>query len=248
MHVLLTRPSLQAEAMRPSLEEKGYRVSVEPVLDVSPVDFSHEALRESKAIVVTSVYASLRIAEVSSIGRTVPIYAVGAGTAAPLHRAGFSCVHEAAGDAPSLLDLILKKRAASEGRITYLSGRDITEDMAAALERHGHDARRVVAYKATPARSLSPATQDMLRRGDIDCVVFMSYRTAHFFTALCEEAGLSPCLQTISAAAMSEKVASGLCRTDWRETGIAANPSREAMIDLLAALRGQGSHGQARPL
>lgn len=243
MHVLLTRPTLQAEAMRPSLEEKGHRVSVEPVLDVSPVDFSHEALRDSRTIVVTSVHASLRIAELPSIDRTVPIYAVGAGTAAPLHRAGFACVHEAAGDAPSLLDLILKKRSASEGRITYLSGWDITEDMAAALKRHGHDAQRLVAYRATPAKSLSPATQDMLRRGDIDCILFMSYRTAHFFTLLCDKAGLSPCLRTISAAAMSEKVARGLCRTDWRETGIAANPSREAMVDVLTALAGQGARG-----
>ncbi|TCO68706.1 uroporphyrinogen-III synthase [Rhodovulum euryhalinum] len=248
MHILLTRPALQAKTMKLPLENMGLQVSLAPILDVSDVDFSPETLEASKAFVVTSVYASLRIAGEPSACRTVPIYAVGAGTAAPLRRAGFTCVHEAAGDATSLLDLILKKRNPSEGRITYLSGWDITEDMARALERHGHDARRVVAYRATPAKSLSNATRELLRRGDIDCIVFMSYRTAHFFTALCEEARLSACLQTMTAAVLSEKVASGLDRKGWRKIRVATAPSQEAMIDILASARDQGFQEHSTPL
>ncbi|MDK3075658.1 uroporphyrinogen-III synthase [Sedimentitalea sp. JM2-8] len=237
MHVLLTRPSFQAELTRPLLEQRGCEVSVEPVLNVSSADPGRDALRDADIFVVTSVYASLHIVDAGFLKKTTPIYAVGAGTAAPLRQAGFSQVFQADGDAESLLHLILKEVRPTDGAIAYLSGRDITTDIAQDLVSRGYRARRIVVYGAAPARRLSDATQDLIRRRSIDCVIFMSYRTAHFFTELCHSAGLSDCLGSVTAAALSDKVASGLEGDRWKEVLVAEAPSSDAIITLLCPSR-----------
>lgn len=237
MHVLLTRPSLQAELMRPLLEEIGCKVSAEPILNVSFEKLRSAELQACGAIVVTSVYASLQIVNAFSVKETTPIYAVGAGTAEPLRRAGFSQVFQASGDAVSLLDLILKEFKPTDGTITYLSGRNITRDIAQDLVSRGYTARRVVTYKADPSQTLSETTRKLLRQQSIDCVVFMSYRTAHYFTELCHSAGLSACLKSMTAATLSEKVSSGLVRAQWKEVKVADAPSNDAIVDLLCSKR-----------
>lgn len=233
MHVLLTRPSLQAELMRPWLEERGCMVSVEPVLNVSSADPSPHVMRGADIFVVTSVYASLHVVNAGFLNKNTPIYAVGAGTAAPLILAGFSQVFQADGDAKSLLDLIMKKVRPSDGTITYLSGQNITTDIAQDLISRGYKARRVVVYKAEPARALSGTAQDLIRSRSIDCVVLMSYRTAHFFTHLCRSAGLSECLGFVTAATLSDKVAGGLKRDQWKEVQVAEVPANDSIIDLI---------------
>ncbi|WP_299793963.1 uroporphyrinogen-III synthase [uncultured Marivita sp.] len=149
--------------MRPSLEKKGYKVSLEPVSDVSSTDPNHDALRETDIFVVTSVYASLHLINAGMMAKTTPIYAVGPGTAAPLRKAGFSKVFQAEGDAKSLLSLILKNVTPTDGTIFYISGQDITADIAQLLVDRGYDAKRVVVYEARPSRALSAHTQDLLR-------------------------------------------------------------------------------------
>ena len=237
MHVLLTRPSFQAELMRPLLEQRGCTVTVEPVLNVSSTSPSLDALRGADIFVVTSAYASLHIVNANFLTKSTPIFAVGAGTAAPLRQAGFSQVFQADGDAKSLLDLILKEIRPMDGLITYLSGQDITTDMAQDLVCRGYKARRVVVYKAEPAHTLSLTTHNLIRRRIIDCVVFMSYRTAHFFTGLCHQSGLSDCLGSVTAAALSDKVASGLEQNQWKEVLVAHAPSNDAIINLLCPSR-----------
>ena len=141
------------------------------------------------------------------------------------------------GDAKSLLDLILKEVRSTDGTITYLSGQDVTSDMAQDLVSRGYKARRVIVYKAEPARTLSDTAQGLIRKRSIDCVVFMSYRTAHFFTELCHSAGLSDCLGSVTAAALSDKVASGLEGDRWQEVLVAEAPSKDAIINLLCPSR-----------
>lgn len=235
MHVLLTRPSLQAKLMRPLLEQRGCEVSVEPVLNVSLAELKNGELQRADIFVVTSVYAALQIVNADDLKKTTPIYAVGAGTAAPLHQAGFSRVFHAAGDAASLLDLILKEVRPTDGAILYPSGRDITTDIAQTLVSRGYNARRIVAYQAEPAHALSDAARDLIRRRRIDCAVFMSYRTARIFTELCHSAGLSDCLGSMTAAVISDKVAGGLTGARWKEVLVARAPSNDGILDLLCA-------------
>ena len=233
MHVLFTRPSFQAELMRPCLEQRGCKVSVEPILNVSSAGPNTDAFRGADIFVVTSIFASLYIVNAGFLKTTTPIYAVGAGTAAPLRQAGFSRIFQADGDAKSLLDLILKEVRPTDGTITYLSGHNITADIAQDLVCRGYKARRVVVYKAEPAQTLSEATRDLISRRSIKCVIFMSYRTADFFTELCHSSGLSDCLGSATAAVLSDKVASGLIWNQWNEVQVAAAPSNDSIIDLV---------------
>lgn len=132
---------------------------------------------------------------------------------------------------------LLKEVRPTDGTIAYLSGRDITTDIARDLASRGYRARRIVVYKAAPAHRLSDATQDLIRGRSIDCVVFMSYRTAYFFTELCHSAGLVDCLGSVAAAALSDKVASGLESDRWKEVLVAEAPSNDAIINLLCPSR-----------
>ena len=84
MHILLTRPYEQALETRRQLIDIGCRVSLTPVLDIVPVQYSQEVYKNSKGFVVTSVHASQQIAKQQDLDRETTIYAVGTATAKPL--------------------------------------------------------------------------------------------------------------------------------------------------------------------
>lgn len=233
MHVLLTRPYLQSVEMKRQLEEIGCRVSIEPVLEISPVQYSPEIYKNSKAFAVTSLHASSEVARQNGIDKSIPVYAVGSATAKPLREAGFKHVFEANGNAKSLLTFIREQHKPEDGMITYLSGWHITQDLARVLAMEGYKAQRVVSYKANPVKNTSPATKSMIRHNDIDMVILMSYRTGYNFSTLCNQAHIGRSLQKMTAAVLSEHVASSLNKVKWKKVCTAEEPSKKALIEMI---------------
>lgn len=238
MHILLTRPYFQSLATQKELEASGNTVSFSPVLNIQQCEYDDTIFENSAAFVVTSANAAIQLCMRDEIDLSLPVYAVGPATAAPLINAGFINVHIGEGDAEGLIPIILKRQTRSQGVITYLSGQNVTEDIADTLQKYDYQARRVIAYKASPIQRLPDTTQALFKQGNIGIVVFMSYRTALHFTQLIEDAGLSNQLRHINAICMSEQVVTGLNTQDWQDIYVPQAPSLPAIYAEISRLTG----------
>lgn len=223
--------------MTKSLEQIGYSVTIEPILEIIPVRFQKDIFKWSKAFIVTSKHASSQIANFKGIDKSIPIYTIGSGTAESLIVEGFTNVHIATVAAKSLLDLIQNKQKLADGLITYLSGWNITQDLAHFLAMNGYKAQRVVCYKALQSQKLSPLTHELIKRKEIDCILFMSGRTADAFCNICNNNGLSKHLKSIIAVTMSEEIGNAIRKQKWQDIKVAKHPSTEAILETFSDIK-----------
>lgn len=238
MHVLLTRPYTKSIETKRQLEVIGCSVSIEPVLDISPVRHSADIYKNSKGLILTSFHASAQILQLEDkIDKNTAIFAVGEATARPLHDAGFKNVFVARGDAKSLLPVIKENYKPEDGLITYLSGWHITQDLAKSLAMEGYEAQRVVIYKANLIDDLSSLTKAEIMREEIDCVIIMSNRSARQFCKMCYEAKIIKHLNRIIALTMSEEIAKNIEGIKWKDIKTAQDPSMQSIIDTLTSLK-----------
>lgn len=231
MHVLITRPHFQAQEMKRQLDYLGCQVSIDPLLEVEPVNYNEKIYHNSSALVVTSLQASLRIVQADPIDKSKPIYAVGDATAAPLKRNGYENVLVASGDAQSLIKLVLEKHAPSDGLITYLSGWHITQDLAWFLAMQGYSAQRVVCYKTHLVGHFAETTLLLLEREKINVIVFLSARTAQAFSRLSMKHNLSSKLHNVTGIVFSENIVDALPANRFREIIITNSYTQNAVYE-----------------
>lgn len=148
------------------------------------------------AWVVTSARAVAALAageaELLAALRTCLVFAVGEGTAAALHVAGFSHVVAADGDQVSLAALIAL-RAPQQGvtKLIHLAGSVTVADLAVALRQAPLDVQTHVVYEAV-LNDVPPALADALSHGAITDVILLSARVAqHLGAAMRAQAGAS---------------------------------------------------------
>lgn len=237
MHVLLTCPYTQALEMKSQLEMMGFKVAIEPILEISFINYNKHIYKNSKALIFTSIHASSQVASFGEADLSVPIYTIGPETSRPLKEVGFTRIYEGNGTGQDLLNLILKRAHPSDDLITYLSGWHVMQDIAKVLAINGYKAQRVVTYKATPKDKLTEETIELLVNRQLNCGVFMSYRSAYYFSMLCKDASLARYFTTMEAIASSLEVAKDLSSLKWRKITIAERPSRESLIDTLCRVR-----------
>ena len=101
-------------------------------------------------------------------------------------------------------------------------------------------------YATSQALQLSEETAGLLRRGEIDAVLFMSARTADAFSELVAAAGISDSCKTARSLSLSAKIAARVRHLPWIVSLTAASPTREGILRAVDGL--EAGHGaQALP-
>jgi len=229
LRVLITRPVAEAQALARRLEALGHDLAIEPLLMIEPLPVALD-LDGVQAIALTSAHAAPAL----GAARHLPVFAVGAASAAAARAAGCLRVESAGGDAESLARLIVASCRPQRGSILHPSGAEVRPGLAEALSVAGFRVLRREVYRAWPAQVLSAGTVAALREG-IDAVLLLSPRTARIFAELAQRHGVERCLGATDALCLSAAVADA-CRTlAWRCVRIAARPDQDALVDLLEA-------------
>src|SRR5262249_31468925 len=146
MHLLVTRPSPDAERTAQALRERGHRVTLAPVLQLEIIEVT---LGDGPytAVVMTSANAARAIAQHPRRASltALPVFTVGPHTAAAARRIGFARVTSADGALPDLARLTAASLPA--GRWLYRAAEQRAGDLASMLaaDRFGIDT--VVAYR-----------------------------------------------------------------------------------------------------
>jgi uroporphyrinogen-III synthase len=248
MHLIVTRPQPDAEALQRKLEVRGHRTMIAPLLDIRMGAQRPIANRPYQAVLITSANGARALMNHPAQPRLTRMLALAVGpqSRAAALAAGFTRVTEAAGDAGSITVEAEKELDPSRGPLLYLSGEETSGDLEGLLRKSGFEIDRVIMYAAVPARELPAAVAGTIRRRAADGVLLYSRRTALVWIKCIAAAELGPYMDRITHFCLSGAVV-GVIPSGW-PTKTASNSSEQAMFELIAneakAQIEESSHGR----
>ena len=234
MRVLITRPRADAEALAARIHALGHTTFVEPLIDIVFVDGQPLDLMGVQALAFTSANGA-RAAARRTTNRAIPIVAVGPTTAAEARAQGFTTVSESTLEGvEGLTRHVQANLKPSTGILLHITGTVTAGDLRGALTAHGFTARTERLYEARAAETLTGALTAELKAGLVDAAAFFSPRTAALFAALIEAENLAPACRGMTALTLSQPVANALRPLGFRRIRVAAEPTADALLTLLA--------------
>ena len=153
VHILITRPQPDASIWRTQLEALGVTVSVDPLLTINLLPPQMLRLDGIQALIATSRNGlrALRTSPALSQAITLPLYAVGPGTADLGRELGFIQIHTGPASARDLVPRLATTIDAAHGRLLHLTGDKLAFDLATALNPFGIFIERATVYRSRPA-------------------------------------------------------------------------------------------------
>ena len=224
--VLITRPLPAAETTAARVLALGRPTVLAPLLAIRVL--AADLPEAPAAIAVTSGHA---LGGLPARLHGVPLFAVGAATAARARAAGFALVASADGDAAALAALL--RREAPAGELLLAVGEGQGAALEQALAAVGRKVLRRAVYAAEAAAELPAEARTALAAGTIGAALFFSAETARVFVRLTKAAGLAENLGTVEACAIGRPAAVALETLRWRRIRLAASPTEDAMLALL---------------
>lgn len=234
MKILITRPEPDASRLANHLQKSGFETFVEPLMVVDDLVETGTALSFEgvQAIAFTSANGVRALAKVSK-ERQIPVFAVGAATAASAKEEGFAFVHAAGGDVDHLASQIGTTLDPEEGRIVHIAGKVVAGDLQGMLASFGFEVERHVLYGTKKKEAFSSELISELAAGKIAGITLYSPRTARIFAALVRKAGLETACSALTCYALSENVAGALGDLTFVAVPIAEAPTEEALLELI---------------
>jgi uroporphyrinogen-III synthase len=233
MHALITRPQDDAKPLAEALAAKGIDCTIEPLLQIVPIEDTAIHLDNVQALLFTSANG-VRAFAAKSDRRDLKVLAIGEGSAAAARETGFTEVESAGGDVAALATLVIDRLDPKAGAVFHAAGSVLAGDLKGRLEQAGFEVRRMALYESKTAEGFSPETRMNLTLGGIDLVLLFSPRTAKTFARLWAEAG-QPNLGKVTALCLSAAVAREIAELHWQRIEIAERPDQPAMLALAEA-------------
>lgn len=247
MRVFVFRPRLDAERTARTIADHGFEPIVAPLFEV--VRLPGEAPAGAfDAIVVTSGNAVGPLAEGPAAWRDLPIFAVGARTAAKVREAGLEDARSADGDRNDLIELI-KRTLPAPAKLLMIAARDRKEDVPGRLEEAGYEVSLWTAYAAEPVSVLPEDTQAALRQARSgDAALHYSARGAKVFIALAQAAGVADEALELTHVVISAATAAPLIAAGASTVLVSEHPEEAGMLAALEQVSARtASPGKARP-
>lgn len=222
--LLVLRPAPGGAATARRAVAGGHDAVAAPLFTIAPCAWDAPAAARHDALMLTSANAVRQAGPALAGYHALPVYAVGAATAAAARAAGFADVRGGAADAAALAATM-----AGDGitRPLHLAGRD-------------HDARdhpgltivRRIVYRADPVDRLPAPAAAALGQGAV--ALLHSPRAAASFARLVDAAGLARAAIPIAAISRKAAAAAG---PGWQAIAIAERPDDAALLAAAARLR-----------
>jgi uroporphyrinogen-III synthase len=232
MHLIVTRPVAESEALAAQLRNLGHQVLIEPMLTIQPIKDAELDLDGAAALLLTSANGVRALAQTTT-RRDLPVLAVGVATAGAARDAGFTDVDSAGGDVVALAALVRQRFSPDGGVLVQVAGSAVAGDLAGDLGADGYEVRRCVLYGAETTTRLSAPCRAALAAREIDGVLFFSPRSAATFVklVLCDD--LRQVCRDVDLYGLSAAVAEAGAEVPWRRQNIAAMPRQDELLALL---------------
>jgi uroporphyrinogen-III synthase len=216
--MLVLRPEPGASATARRIASLGGRAIVAPLFTVAPIVWTLPPPERFDALMLTSANAVREAGDGLAVYRALPVYAVGAMTAAALRDADIEPARVGGGDAADLLAAI-----EADG---YRSILHLTGEAYRAVVPETATITHLPVYRASAVQDLPETAIAAIGEGAV--ALLHSPRAARLFAGLVDPAG-----RAIAAISLATAEAAGL---GWRAVAIAAQPTDDALLAAAARL------------
>ena len=216
MHILITRPLDDSEEIILKFRDLGHKVSHMPVIEIEKVSFQDIDFGEYKALIFTSAN-SLKFLDTKKIHKKIFCFCVGLATEKKALQLGFQNVITAEGNVRNLEELILQNFNSSDGKILYISGEVISNDLDKNLNLKGYNVKRIINYKTKPIQKLDDKFIQSLKLNIPQIVYIYSKSSAESFLNLSKYYDLNDYWMNTNLMCMSEKTSSVLNKIKWKK-------------------------------
>jgi uroporphyrinogen-III synthase len=238
IRVLITRPEEDSTPFAAAVKAQGMEPLLQPIMAIHPEEGAKPRLlsllkEKPRALLITSANGIRAFARLTE-ERALPVITVGEASAAEARALGFADVTAAGGDSTKLAALVRQKVKPSEGYLLHIAGSVTKGNLKETLTKEGFAVERVVAYRAEPISHFTSELKAALINCELDVATFFSARTLSIFDRLVEISGLSYLLRHVELVTLSADITSV---HSWKSRQVAATPTADAMLDLLARLQ-----------
>ena len=154
MHILLTRPLEDSHEMILRFQSLGHKVSHIPLINIESKNYESINFSDYNGIIFTSANA-IKFINSKLIDKKISCFCVGSSTEKKAKSVGFQNIFCADGNVNNLKELILQNFNSSDGKLLYVSGEIISNELDQQLIVKGYNVKRIINYTAKPMSFLN---------------------------------------------------------------------------------------------
>ena len=228
MHILLTRPLEDHREMILKFQSLGHEVTHMPLISIEGIKYEDLNFFDFKGIIFTSSNA-IKFLDTKSIDKKINCFCVGSATESKAKSIGFQNIFAADGNVNNLKELILQNFNSSDGKLLYVSGEIISNDLDQILISEGYSIQRIINYKANPVEKFSDTFIEKLKLNMPEIVYIYSQNSAISFLNLIKNYELINLWMDTNLMCIGEKTSAVLNEIKWKKIFL-FNPGEEEFL------------------
>ena len=228
MHILLTRPLEDNREMILKFQSLGHEVTHMPLISIEGIKYEDLNFSDFKGIIFTSSNA-IKFLDTKSVDKKINCFCVGSATESKAKSIGFQNIFAADGNVNNLKELILQNFNSSDGKLLYVSGEIISNDLDQTLISEGYNIQRIINYKANPVEKFSDTFIEKLKLNMPEIVYVYSQNSAISFLNLIKNYELVNLWMDTNLMCIGEKTSAVLNEIKWKKIFL-FNPGEEEFL------------------
>ena len=216
MHILLTRPLEDSHKLILKFQSLGHIVSNIPVISIEKVNYENLDFSKFNGIIFTSSNAIEHL-EIKNINKRIDCFCVGNATEAMAKNAGFQNIYSASGNVNNLKEIILQNFESSKGKLLYVSGELISNDLDQQLISERYNVKRIINYRANHIEKFNLELIEKLKEKMPDIVYVYSQNSALSLLKLIKNYSLQNLCMNTNIMCMGEKTSAILNEIKWKK-------------------------------
>ena len=228
MHILLTRPLEDNSELIFKFQSLGHEVTHMPLISIEGIKYEDLNFSDFKGIIFTSSNA-IKFLDTKSVDKKINCFCVGSATESKAKRIGFQNIFAADGNVNNLKELILQNFNSSDGKLLYVSGEIISNDLDQILISEGYNIQRIINYKANPVEKFSDTFIEKLKLNIPEIAYIYSQNSAISFLNLIKNYELVNLWMDTNLMCIGEKTSAVLNEIKWKKIFL-FNPGEEEFL------------------
>ena len=228
MHILLTRPLEDNREMILKFQSLGHEVTHMPLISIEGIKYEDLNFSDFKGIIFTSSNA-IKFLDTKSIDKKINCFCVGSATESKAKSIGFQNIFAADGNVNNLKELILQNFNFSDGKLLYVSGEIISNELDQILISAGYNIQRIINYKANPVEKFGDTFIEKLKLNMPEVVYVYSQNSAISFLNLIKNYELVNLWMDTNLMCIGEKTSAILNEIKWKKIFL-FNPGEEEFL------------------
>ena len=228
MHILFTRPLEDSRDMILRFQSLGHKVFHIPLIDIESKNYESINFSDYNGIIFTSANA-IKFINSKLIDKKISCFCVGSSTEKKAKSVGFQNIFCADGNVNNLKELILQNFNSSDGKLLYVSGEIISNELDQQLIVKGYNIKRIINYTAKPVEKFNDELIEKLKLKMPEIVYIYSQNSAMSFLNLIKNYQLENLWMSTNLMCIGEKTSLVLNEIKWKKIFL-FNPGEEEFL------------------